>query len=44
MTAEHVEAEVTMTLLRRFEPIMRFTRVERFYPMDIEPYVRSCSL
>lgn len=44
MTAEHVEAEVTMTLLRRFEPIMRFTRGERFYPMDIEPYVRSCSL
>src|SRR5215208_595704 len=33
-----------MTLLRRFEPIMRFTRGERFYPMDIEPYVRSCSL
>ena len=23
---------------------MRFTRGERFYPMDIEPYVRSCSL
>jgi hypothetical protein len=44
VTAEHVEAEVTMTLLRRFEPIMRFTRGERFYPMDIEPYVRSCSL
>src|SRR5215207_6106982 len=33
-----------MTLLRRFEPIMRFTRGERLYPMDIEPYVRSCSL
>jgi len=23
---------------------MRFTRGERLYPMDIEPYVRSCSL
>src|SRR5215213_374705 len=33
-----------MTLLRRFEPLMHFTRGERFYPMDVEPYVRSCSL
>jgi hypothetical protein len=44
MTAEHVEADAAMALLRRFEPVMRFTRGERFYPMDVEPYVRSCSL
>ena len=44
MTAEHVEADAAMTLLRRFEPLMHFTRGERFYPMDVEPYVRSCSL
>jgi len=44
MTAEHLEAEAATILLRRFEPIMRFTRGERFYPMDVEPYVNSCSL
>jgi hypothetical protein len=33
-----------VALLRRFEPVLRFTRGERFYPMDVEPYVRSCSL
>jgi hypothetical protein len=44
VTAEHVEAEAAIALLRRFEPVMRFTRGERFYPMDVEPYVRSCSL
>jgi hypothetical protein len=42
VTVEHVEAAIT--LLRRFEPVVRFTRGERFYPMDVEPYVRSCSL
>jgi hypothetical protein len=31
-------------LLRRFEPVIRFTKGERFYPMDVEPYVRACSL
>ncbi|MDN5697354.1 MAG: hypothetical protein L0G70_05180, partial [Rubrobacter sp.] len=31
-------------LLRRFEPVLRFTRGERFFPMDVEPYVRSCAL
>jgi hypothetical protein len=44
VTAEHVEPEAAIALLRRFEPVMRFTRGERFYPMDVEPYVRSCSL
>ena len=33
-----------LTLLRRFEPIVRFTRGERFFPTDVEPYVRACSL
>jgi hypothetical protein len=31
-------------LLRRFEPIVRFTRGERFFPMDVGRYVRQCSL
>ncbi|CAN5765069.1 hypothetical protein BH10CHL1_BH10CHL1_40860 [soil metagenome] len=33
-----------LELLRRFEPILRFTRGEPFFPMDIEPYVRVSSL
>src|SRR5512135_1197596 len=31
-------------LLRRFEPLVRFTRGEAFFPMDVEAYVRSSSL
>lgn len=31
-------------LLRRFEPILRFTAGEQFFPMSVEPYVRRCSL
>ncbi len=31
-------------LLRRFEPVIRSTSGDRFYPMDVEQYVRNCSL
>ncbi|MBU0490800.1 MAG: hypothetical protein KKA73_21375 [Chloroflexi bacterium] len=31
-------------LLRRFEPVIRYTRGERFFPMDVDTYVRACSL
>lgn len=31
-------------LLRRFEPVMRYTKGERFLPLRVEPYVASCSL
>jgi hypothetical protein len=31
-------------LLRRFEPVVRSTKGDKFYPMDVEPYVRACSL
>jgi hypothetical protein len=37
----HPDAEA---LLRRFEPILRSTKGDKFYPMDVEPYVRACSL
>lgn len=33
-----------LALLRRFEPILRFNRGERFFPMDVDPYVRESSL
>jgi hypothetical protein len=33
-----------LALLRRFEPIIRYTRGEWFFPMDVERYVQMCSL
>jgi hypothetical protein len=33
-----------LELLRRFEPVVCFTRGELFFPMDIDRYVRQCSL
>ena len=33
-----------LALLRRFEPIICFTKGEKFFPMDIEPYIQLCSL
>ncbi len=32
------------TLLRRFEPVVRYTAGEHCFPMHVEPYVRQCSL
>jgi hypothetical protein len=39
-----LDPESDVVLLRRFEPVMRFTKGERFYPLDVEPYVRACGL
>jgi hypothetical protein len=39
-----MNAETERALLRRFEPVIRYTRGERFFPMDVKPYVRACSL
>src|SRR5215213_5701870 len=33
-----------LALLRRFEPVIRFTRGEEFFPTDVEWYVRQSSL
>src|ERR687889_1407723 len=41
---ESVDARTAETLLRRFEPVIRFTKGEWFYPMDAELYVDACSL
>lgn len=38
----NVDSDVA--LLRRFEPVVRYTRGERFFPMDAERYVNLCSL
>ncbi|MFZ0090014.1 MAG: hypothetical protein WAL63_10930 [Solirubrobacteraceae bacterium] len=37
-------AQADLELLRRFEPVARFTRGELFFPADVGPYVARCSL
>lgn len=47
MTVEATTTTMThddRALLRRFEPVLRFTRGECFLPMDVETYVRHSSL
>jgi hypothetical protein len=39
-----VDDERALALLRAYEPVLRFTRGERFLPMPVEPYVERCSL
>jgi len=38
------QARDDAALMRRFEPVIRFTRGEKFFPMDVEPYVRRSGL
>ena len=44
MKTETLGVEAATALLRRFEPVIRSTSGDKFYPMDVEPYVRACSL
>jgi hypothetical protein len=40
-----IEATATdLEVLRAFEPVVRYTQGEKFFPMDVEPYVRGCGL
>jgi len=43
MIARAIESR-DIELLRRFEPVIRFTKGERFFPIDIERYINQCSL
>ena len=36
--------EADRDLLKRFEPIIRYTRGEQFFPMRVGPYLSRCSL
>ncbi len=38
------DPQADRVLLRRFEPVLRYTRGERFFPMDVATYVQNCSL
>ena len=31
-------------LLQKYEPVLRFARSERFFPMAVEPYLERCSI
>lgn len=31
-------------MLRRFEPVIRYTRGEEYFPMRVDPYLANCSL
>ena len=39
-----MNTDADCSLLRRFEPIIRYTRGERFFPYNVETYVKACSL
>jgi hypothetical protein len=41
---QNLPADLAHALLRRFEPILHFTSGERFFPMDVGPYVEASSL
>ena len=38
------DEKTDLALLRRFEPLLRFTKGEPFLPMAVENYVQACSL
>jgi hypothetical protein len=44
MKTENPSVKATTALLQRFEPVIRSTSGDKFYPMDVEPYVRASSL
>src|SRR5215203_5011970 len=31
-------------LLKKYEPVLRFARSERFFPMAVEPYLEKCMI
>lgn len=41
---ERLAPEQELALLRRYEPMLRFTRGEQFFPVDVERYVAQASL
>ena len=42
--SERIDPELALALLRRYEPVLHFTRGEQFFPCDVEPYVAQASL
>ena len=43
MIATAVESR-DVELLRQYEPLIRYTKGERFFPIDVETYIKQCSL
>ncbi|HEX4833411.1 MAG TPA: hypothetical protein VH478_20230, partial [Trebonia sp.] len=44
MAADHSFAAEDLRLLRRYEPVLRFTRGELFLPMPVPAYLETCAL
>jgi len=47
LSSDRLTAPVTtanLQLLRRFEPVVCYTKGEQFFPMVVEHYIRDCSL
>ncbi|RPI32529.1 MAG: hypothetical protein EHM70_08715, partial [Chloroflexota bacterium] len=38
------QAASDLAMLHRFEPVVRYTRGERFFPIDVQRYIQQCSL
>lgn len=38
------QTSADLSILRRFEPVVRYTRGERFFPIDVDRYIDKCSL
>lgn len=38
------EQSSQLAVLKRFEPVIRYTAGERFFPIDVERYISQCSL
>jgi hypothetical protein len=43
-TSGTIPHDPDLELLRRFEPVLAYTEGERFFPVDVERYVRCCGL
>lgn len=41
---EPIPVDLEIALLRRYEPVLRFTRGEHFFPIDVGSYVQQASL
>jgi hypothetical protein len=39
-----MDTTTQIELLRRYEPVLRFTRGEAFFPWDVSEYIKECSL
>ncbi len=44
VTGRPLQQEADLSLLRAYEPVIRYTKGELFFPTAVGPYVAQCSL